>query len=240
MTAALVVVVKDASAVARDVAERFVASARDAIAAHGRFDVALAGGHTPAAMNELLAQEPFRSRVDWRNVCFFFGDERCVGPDHPDSNYGMTRRTLFAPLGIPDDHVFRMRGEDDPTEAARAYDAVIRSELGNDPRFDLVMLGMGPDGHTASLFPGTLATIPDAAYAAATWVEKLDTHRLTLTPRTINGARAVLIETAGTEKSAALAAATAPTGDVAQTPIRVVQPLDGSLTFVVDEAAAQR
>jgi 6-phosphogluconolactonase len=232
-----IIVAPDAAAVAADGADRFVAAAAEAIAARGRFAVAVAGGHTPEAMNALLAAEPYRSRVAWDRVRFFFGDERTVPPEHPDSNYGMTRRTLFAPLGIAEEHVYRMRGEDEPHAAARAYEQVLVGELGQEPKLDLILLGMGPDGHTASLFPGTLAAIPETALAWATYVEKFTTYRLTLTPRTINAARAVVVQTAGAEKRTALALALAPDGDVAQTPIRIVRPTDGTLTYVVDRAA---
>ncbi len=240
MERASTVIVADAAAVARDGAERFLRLAAEAIDARGIFAVALAGGHTPEAMNALLASAAYREKLDWSRVRFFFGDERTVPPEHPDSNYGMTRRTLFAPLAIPEAHVHRMRGEDAPHDAAAAYERVLADELGTPARFDLVLLGMGPDGHTASLFPGTLATIPANALVAATWVEKFAIHRLTLTPRAIDAARTIVVQTAGAEKAEALARALASTGDDETTPIRAIRPTDGSLTFVVDEAAAAR
>ena len=132
-------------------------AARDAKAARGTFAVSLAGGSTPKAMFALLAAEPLRSQVDWLSVRFFFGDERCVPPDHPDSNYGMAKKNLFDPLFIPAPRIHRMRGEAPPEEAALEYQGILLKELGETPVLDLVFLGMGPEGHTASLFPGVFS-----------------------------------------------------------------------------------
>ncbi|HMF09255.1 MAG TPA: 6-phosphogluconolactonase, partial [Thermoanaerobaculia bacterium] len=136
----------------------FLAAAKEAIGARGVFHVALSGGSTPRALHELLARESFERKVDWKRVRFFWGDERCVPPDSERSNYRMARETLLQPLRIPGEHVFRMRGEDPPRAAAALYEEVLALELGADwPRLDLIFLGLGPDGHTLSLFPGTRA-----------------------------------------------------------------------------------
>ncbi len=142
-------IVADEAALAHSSAERFILAARDAKAVRGSFAVALAGGSTPKAMFALLAAEPLRSRVDWGSVRFFFGDERCVPPDHPDSNYGMAKKNLFDPLYIPATNIHRMRGEAAPEEAALEYQAILLKELGERPVLDLIFLGMGPEGHTA-------------------------------------------------------------------------------------------
>ena len=163
--------------------------------------VALAGGSTPRAVNALLAAPPRRTALDWDRVVFWFGDERCVPPADNESNYRMNRETLLDPLKIRAAHVHRMRGEDDPSAAAADYDAVLQRELGDTPRLDLILLGMGPDGHTASLFPGTITAIDNDKHCIAHYVPQLDTWRITLTPRTINAARNVAITAGGARES---------------------------------------
>jgi len=229
------VVVADEAALAREVADRFITHASDAIATRGRFDVALAGGSTPKAMNAILAAQP--QAIDWTRVRFFFGDERCVPPDHPDSNYRMTRETLFAPLGIAEAQIFRMHGEDEPHAAAAAYDALLARELGAAAVFDAVFLGMGPDGHTASLFPGTIAGIDHARRVVANFVPKFETFRLTLTPPVINAARHVTITAGGAEKAASLAAVLDGPHEPDTYPSQLVAPASGELTWLVDAAA---
>lgn len=235
---ARIVVVADAEAAARAVAEAFVADAERAIGERGRFDVALAGGSTPKAAYALLASEVDRGRVDWERVRFFFGDERCVPPTDDASNYRMAYVTMLGVLGIHEAQIFRMRGEDEPPAAAAAYAKRVTGELGPDPVFDLVMLGMGPDGHTASWFPGTLPIGKPDDLVAAPYVPALTTHRLTLTPRLVNAARHVLIAATGDEKASALARALGDGSPPEETPIRLVRPDRGSVTWIVDRAAA--
>jgi len=203
-------------------------------------DVALAGGSTPRAMNELLAAHPRRGAVAWGRVRFFFGDERTVPPDDAESNYRMTRETLFEPLGILPGNIFRMRGEDEPQAAAAAYAEVLVRELGSRPRFDLLYLGMGPDGHTASIFPGTLAGIDDTKLVVANWVEKFSTWRITLTPHVINDATHVVITTGGAAKADALHGVLDGPYDPNTYPVQLVAPTDGELHWLIDEAAAAK
>lgn len=203
-------------------------------------DVALAGGSTPRAMNALLAAEPRRNHVKWDRVRFFFGDERTVPPTDPESNYNMTRETLFEPLGIPENHIFRIHGEDDPQAAAESYAQVLVRELGRRPRFDLLFLGMGPDGHTASIFPGTLNAIDDGKLVVANWVEKFKTWRITLTPDVINDATHVVVTTGGASKADALHAALDGPRDPDTYPVQLVAPQDGELHWIIDEAAAEK
>jgi 6-phosphogluconolactonase len=238
------VVVPDEHALAERVARHTLEAGKAALAARGRFELALAGGSTPKAAYALLAQPPLRDELDWSKVRFFFGDERCVPPADEQSNYRMARLALLEPLGIASNAIFRMRGEDEPQAAARAYAEVLRRELESDdedvPRLDLVMLGMGPDGHTASLFPGTDPLEDDALLVRAPYVAKFETHRLTLTPRVINAAREVAVATAGPTKTDALAAVLDGPFDPTTYPIQILGPRAGTLTWLVDEAAAAK
>jgi 6-phosphogluconolactonase len=240
MSAPSVVVLRDPAALADRAADHFIELAGAAIAARGSAAVALAGGSTPRAMNARLAVAPRRERVDWANVRFFFGDERCVPPDSPESNYRMTRETLFVPLGIRESQVARIHAEDEPEAAAAAYHAVLESALGSPPIFDVVYLGMGPDGHTASLFPGTIQTIDNRRYAVANFVPKFNSFRITLTPHVLNAARHVTITAAGAEKADALAAVLSGAHDPETFPAQLVAPTTGELHWFVDAAAAAR
>ena len=231
-------ILPDGAHLAEAAADRFMALVAVTLAQRPRADVALAGGSTPRAMNALLAAAPRRSEIEWDRVRFFFGDERTVPPDDAESNYRMNRETLFEPLGIPATHVFRMRGEDDPHAAAAAYERILMAELGARPHFDVLFLGMGPDGHTASLFPGTLATVDDSKVVVANRVEKFSTWRLTLTPHAINDARNIVITCGGAEKAAALHGVFDGPRDLATYPIQLVAPVDGELVWLIDEPAA--
>jgi 6-phosphogluconolactonase len=231
------VVVADEAALARAAAEHVVEAAHEALAARDRFDLALAGGSTPKAAYQLLAAPPLRESLDWSKVRFFFGDERCVPPGDPQSNYKMAYDALLAPLGIAPEHVFRMRGEDDPASAARAYAASLVEQLGSTPVLDLVMLGMGPDGHTASLFPGSDPFTDDETLVRAPYVQKFGTYRITLTPRAINAARSIAVAVAGTAKAEALRDVLEGPYDPLRRPVQVLRHGAGSLTWLVDRAA---
>lgn len=234
------VIVEDAAALVHALADRFVESARDAIAERARFDVSLSGGSTPKGAYEMLAAEPLRNSLEWSKVRFFFGDERCVPPGDDQSNYKMARTALLEPLAISDAQIFRIRAEDEPSAAARAYADVLKTELGPNPVFDLILLGMGPDGHTASLFPGSDPCEDDEALVRAPYVQKFAAYRITITPRVINAAREVVIATAGTEKAAALTKALEGPYDPVQCPVQIVRPADGCLSWIVDRLAAGR
>ena len=223
---------------AQAVADAFVADASAAISQRGAFFVALAGGTTPKAAYSLLALEPRRYQVDWRNVFVYFGDERCVAPNDPESNYRTAHETFLSKVGIPDQNVHRMHGEDDPQFAATAYASMLVQTMGDEPRFDLIMLGMGADGHTASLFPGSDPRTDDTRLVRAVYVEKLNAHRISLTPRVINNAHHVLIATEGLTKAPALYAVRKGPYDPQIHPIQIVAPVAGRLSWFVDRAAA--
>ncbi len=233
----------DAAALAREAAGRFVALAGTAIAERGRFVVALSGGSTPKALLELLAGAPYRDEIDWGRVHIAWGDERCVPPDDEQSNYRMAREALLAHVRIPSGQIYRMPGElPDPRAAADAYEATLRRLFdlspGEWPRFDLVHLGMGTEGHTASLFPGSPALAERERLVAAPFVEQLGVHRITLTPPAINAAREVQFLVAGVEKAAIVRRVLREPRDPSELPAQVVAPTDGRLVWLLDVAAA--
>jgi 6-phosphogluconolactonase len=233
----------DAVALARAAADLFVEAARAAVAAHGRFYVALSGGSTPRALYQLLAGPEYHDRVDWSRTFVFFGDERCVPPTDPESNYRMAREALLFHVAVPATQVFRMRGEAaDPDAAARLYEITLRRAFalapGELPRFDLILLGMGPDGHTASLFPHTEALHVTDRLVVANRVEKLGTTRLTLTLPVINNAALVVFLVAGADKVAALAGVLKGPPQPEELPTQQVAPKNGRVVWLVDRAAA--
>lgn len=224
--------------VAAALADAFVDDARSAIELHGAFFVALAGGTTPKNAYRLLAQEPRRSLVDWNHVFVYFGDERCVPPQSDESNFKMATDAFLRDVNLAPDHVHRMRGEDDALQAARDYAELLIQTMGDLPRFDLVMLGMGTDGHTASLFPGTDPLTDNERLVRAPYVEKVGSHRITFTPLVINNARHVIIAAEGLPKAPALYAVREGPYDPQIHPIQIVAPVNGRLTWLVDRGAA--
>ena len=227
---------RDPEGVARAAASAVVEAAFKATHERGDFHLVLAGGSTPLRAYELLASE-LRDEVDWRRVTFYFGDERCVPPDHPDSNYNAAREVLFAPLKVGSSRVRRIAGELAPAAAAADYDAELQGlEAVRSPMFDLVLLGMGEEGHTASLFPGSPALAETVHRAVAVTVPKPPEHRVTLTPKALASARQVLFLVTGEGKSEALAAVFS---DAENIPSALVAALAPS-RFLVDEAAASR
>jgi 6-phosphogluconolactonase len=228
-------VFSDRRALAEGAATHIIDLADQAIAARGQFTLALSGGSTPRRTYALLARNRFVTRVDWSRVHIFWGDERCVPPDHPASNYRMAQRTFLRSLPILDGNLHRMLGERMPHESAAHYASELDQRLGAPPRLDLVLLGLGEDGHTASLFPGTSALQVDHRPTAAVYVPTLGRWRITLTYPTINRARAVSFLVQGKAKAQALARVR----DGELLPAGRVRPTSGMLTWFVDSEAAR-
>lgn len=229
-----VVVVPDAAALAQEAAGRFFEQARAAVRSRGRFSVALSGGSTPEGAYRLLARDPYRSQVPWDRVHLFWGDERCVPPDDPGSNYWLADRALISQVPIPAENVHRIPGELAPEAAARAY----QREMEDLPRLDLVLLGLGSDGHTASLFPGSdaLETVTDVAVAVEAEYEGRPVQRVTLTLPAINAARQVLFLVSGESKAQIVARVLGSRGG--SLPAERVCLTAGELIWLLDEAAA--
>jgi 6-phosphogluconolactonase len=237
------VVLPDPAALAEEAARRFVALASAAIETRGRFRVALSGGSTPRALHERLAQQ-HRGAVDWERVEVFWGDERFVPPDDPESCYRMARETLLDHMPVPAANIYPMPTiGSTPEAAARAYAETLAAIFGAEtPHFDLIFLGMGPDGHTASLFPGQPEVIaPGGALVVAVHgAPKPPPTRLTCTYKVLNAAANVLFLVAGADKAATLHAVLRGPQDVARLPAQGVRPAAGSLVWLVDAAAAKQ
>jgi 6-phosphogluconolactonase len=236
---------RDAAALAEEAARRFAAAAEAAIAARGRFTIALSGGSTPKALFRLLAAAPYKEQIDWSNIHLFWGDERTVPPGDEQSNYRMTRENLLSQVPIPEGQIHRIVAENPDHEvAADAYATTLRQIFalvdGEFPRFDLIHLGLGTEGHTASLFPGSPALAERERLVAAPWVEKLDSFRITLTPPVLNAAREVQFLAAGAEKADIVRAILRDPKDPNELPAQIVAPEDGKLTWLLDEAAAAK
>jgi 6-phosphogluconolactonase len=231
-------VYRDPDALAQGLADLFITTGRIALGDRGAFAVALSGGNTPRAAYELLAQEPRRNELSWSDVFIYFGDERCVPPTDEQSNYRMAQKTFLDAIRIPPANVHRIQGEIDPEKAANEYASIIRTDLGEPPRFDLVLLGLGPDGHTASLFPGTPPDTDDGALVRAVYAQSQAMWRVTITPMVINAARAVAFAVEGADKAAVLAAVYEGPRDPTKYPAQIVAPSTGQLTWLVDELAA--
>ena len=207
--------------------------------------IALSGGSTPRRLFSRLAAEPYRSQIDWSSVRIFWGDEREVPPDHADSNFRMAKEHLLDCVPILPHHVFRMEGERPAQEAAARYESVLQrafseEKAGRFPCFDLILLGMGPDGHTASLFPETSVLFEKEQWVAAPWVEKFQTHRITLTPPVINAAKQVLFVVGGSDKDEAIEAVLEGAFQPNRYPAQIVNPVQGDVVWLLDRQAASR
>lgn len=234
-------IVPDSAALNRVAAQEFKSLAESAIAARGRFSVALSGGNTPRSIYSLLAQE-YKTALPWSKIHFFFGDERSVPPDHPDSNYRMANEALLSHVPIPPENVHRILAELDPEPAAQEYENQLREffHLAHDawPRFDLVMLGLGEDGHTASLFPGSSALEEKSRLVVPTWVEEKKTFRITLTYPVLNHAAEVEFVVSGAGKAQILWDVLRPSPFVSF-PAQQVKPENGRLLWLLDQDAAR-
>ena len=231
-------IVPDNATLARVAAQEFHRLAEAGIKERGRFSVALSGGNTPRAVYSLLAAE--HKDVPWDRIHVFFGDERHVPPDHPDSNFRMASESLLSKVPIPEGNVHRIHTELEPEAAAKDYDEQLAEFFHlNDhdwPRFDLIFLGLGDDGHTASLFPGSSALSELASRVAANWVEKLQTFRITLTFPVLNQAANVIFLVSGESKAQILSAVLTPGGT--KYPAQGVHPENGRLLWLADQDAS--
>ena len=240
----------DSTSLARAAAHYFVTLANEAIANRGRFAVALAGGSTPKATYKLLATQEFAERVDWSRVHIFWGDERCVPPEHPDSNYRMACEAWLDHVPLPAGNVYRIRGELEPAWGASEYEETLRTFFSPSAReeesegemaiacFDLILLGMGDDGHTASIFPGTTAIDEQTLWVMAHFVENLHAWRITLTPVTINAAADVIFVVSGSGKANRLRQVLTGPYRPNSLPAQIIKPDTGRLRWLVDSAAA--
>jgi 6-phosphogluconolactonase len=223
-------------------ADEVIRAATDAVAQRGRFTIALSGGSTPKNLYTLIAANA-SANLPWDRMFFFWGDERHVPPDDPDSNYRMAKESFLSKVAIPPGNIFPVPAENpDASAAAETYEQTLRTFFalapGEFPRFDLILLGMGPDGHTASLFPETAALQEKSRLVVANWVEKLQTSRITFTLPVLNAARCVAFLVSGTDKAAVLHEVLEGNAPAEKYPSKLVRPSDGRLIWFVDRAAA--
>lgn len=230
---------KDPAAMAERAAHLFAAACEEAIGERDCFRVAISGGHTPVPLFRLLTERAWAESLPWDKISLFWVDERCVAPDNPESNYGVARRTLLA--RVPATHFYRMRGDQDPEQAARDYERLLREEFDlaprELPRFDMMLLGMGADGHIASLFPGSPALAEKNRLVTEVYVPSKQEDRITLTLPVINNSRCCMFLVSGPEKRAALGDALNLLSEPAL-PAQLVRPQAGDLVWIVDQAAA--
>jgi 6-phosphogluconolactonase len=239
---------KDLDGLSLEAARIFQRLAAEKVRSGGVFTVALSGGTTPGTLYRVLSSPPYSEGVPWDAVHLFFGDERCVGPDHPESNYRMVDEALISRVAVPPENVHRMKGELDPAGAARSYEKELMgffegaSLVGENgmPVFDLVLLGLGGDGHTLSLFPGTKALKEAGRVVTENYVEGLKSWRITLTLPVVKSAAKVVFLVSGEAKGVVLRdlVAATPGGRAERYPARMVEPVKGSLLWLVDAAAA--
>lgn len=222
-------------------AEEVLQAAKGAVEQRGRFTIALSGGSTPKSLFNLLATNA-RTVLPWDRTFFFWGDERHVPPTDPDSNYRMAEETMLSKIPVAAGNVFRIPTENpDAAAAAEAYEQTLRKFFqlgpGEFPVFDLILLGMGPDGHTASLFPDSVGLHENTRLVIANWVDKLKTSRLTLTLPVLNAARCVAFLVSGTDKAAVLKSVLEEDAPAEQYPSKLIRPNNGKLIWLVDRAA---
>jgi 6-phosphogluconolactonase len=236
-------ILPDGPAIARSVARKVICAAAAALQAKGSFDVALAGGSTPKALYSLLVTDAaLRSQVPWDKIHVFFGDERHVGPGHPDSNFRMATEAMISKVTLSKEQVVRIKGEyPNAEEAALEYEQALQSyfklKAGEYPRFDLLLAGMGHEGHTLSLFPGTKALHADRRIAVRNWVGKLYADRITLTAAAACNSARVLFMVTGADKALALKGVLEGPYEPEQLPAQLLQAKNGKLLWLVDTAA---
>jgi len=232
-------VYKDSETLLTTLADFVITSAREAIAQRGRFNFVLSGGSSPKKLYRLLASFPESSAIPWQKVFFFFGDERYVPPDHDDSNFLMAKKSLFNPLGIPDDQIFAINTTLSPQDAAIDYERRIKSHFDDgDCRFDLILLGLGDNSHTASLFPHTSVLHEHEGLVKEIYVDEVGMYRITFTAPLINAARQVVFLVYGSGKAAAVHHILKGKRDFENYPAQLIQPDHGELIWFLDEASA--
>lgn len=232
---------KEYEALSNAAAETFARAGANAVETRDRFLVALSGGGTPAGLYRLLASEPYRDQIDWAKTFFFWGDERCVPPDDEGSNYHQANELFLSHVPIPGENILRVKGELIPYEAASDYANILKEFAPPDsdwPRFDLILLGMGEDGHTASLFPGSEVDPASPTLAVTADYQGRPANRVTLTPRVINSAREVMFLATGEKKAVTLSRVLNDISMESQYPAQRIHPKDGRLIWLVDEGAA--
>lgn len=237
---ATIVVAENAETAATELAERFTRAAICSVATRGVFFTAISGGQSPRRTFELLEGPPFADLVPWRQTHVFFCDERCVPPEHEDSNFRFAHSVLLSKVPIPASNIHRFRAEKSPEEAASEYEQELRAVMGSSPRFDLVVLGMGEDRHTASLFPGSPAIQETERWSIAVYVDKLGAFRLTLTPPILNNASQVAILALGQEKASAVYDVLYGEVDPQVHPVQIVYPTEGRLAWIFDQESASK
>lgn len=233
---------KDLEDLSAAAAELFVKQTAQSIVERDRFLVALNGGSTPTRLFELLATD-FREQVDWSRVHVFWGDERCVPPDDPGSSYGQAWGTLLSRVPIPETNILRIKGELGPVEASKDYALILKKFASPPldwPRFDLVYLGMGEDGHTASLFPGSPVNVPEPTMPVTAHYQDRPANRVTLTPAVFNSARVIAFMATGKKKAQTFAEVRSDRYNPDLYPAQRIQPADGELIWLVDEAVASK
>jgi 6-phosphogluconolactonase len=219
----------------------FIDLADVSIREQGSFSVALSGGSTPRSLYQALAKPENARRLDWEHIHLFFGDERHVPLNHPDSNFRMVQESLLDRILIPNENVHRVRAEIDVHRAARAYEETLRTHFkGEWPCFDLVLLGMGADGHTASLFPKSAGLKEEKSWFIANYAPEMETWRLTLTKNAINHARNILVVVQGEDKAQMLAEVLEGGHHPVETPIQMISPKNGRMVWLVDHDATQQ
>lgn len=233
-------ILSDLEAISHEAASLFVSASRDSIATRKKFAVAISGGSTPRRLYTLLSSSPYCDQVDWHNVHFFWADERCVPKEDEESNFKVAFDRLLSKVPVLDGNIHRINGEEEPEKAARDYEADIREFFGVSgfPVFDLVLLGMGEDGHTASLFPDSKSLEETARLAVPVYLEKDNRSRITLTLPVLNNATQILFLVAGSSKAAVLSEILSDGEKKKEFPAGRIRPVQGKVTWLIDREAA--
>jgi 6-phosphogluconolactonase len=237
------VLLDDTAALIGEAARRIADTIHRCLAERQWCAVALSGGSTPRPVYQRLTQPPYREQIDWNRVHWFWGDERSVPPDHPDSNYRMAYEAMLAHVPVPPENVHRILAEEGAEAAAEAYERelhrIFQLQPGAVPRFDLLLLGVGADGHIASLFPRTMALSVRDRLVVANSVPQLDTQRITFTVPVIQAARTIFVLVSGQDKAEAVARAIEGNDDWTTTPAQLLRAAQGDVIWFLDRAAAQ-